>query len=191
MIHSRKFDPHKKAILDDPVRMTFHNPDDIWAFLRQHRPKVLIDIGAGTGFFAIPFSRKISDGIVYACDISDEMLEELALNLAHQEHGDVRPVKMEESRVPLPDDLADLVYLINVYHELETPQQVIRESHRLLKQGGMIAVIDWKKTETPYGPPLSIRVSNDVIRSAMLEGGFSDIDDRDILHYHCFLTGKK
>ena len=190
-MEGRKFAPRKKGLLDDPERLAFLNPEAIWWAWALERPETLVDIGAGTGFFAIPFSHMMAGGVVYACDISGEMLEALRQNLLRYPHGDVRPLKMDENRVPLPDESADLVYLINVYHELDSPPLMLREARRLLKGGGTLAVIDWKKEPTPHGPPVSHRVSSDVIRSTMLDGGFSGIAEKDLLPYSCFLTGRK
>lgn len=45
---------------------------------------------------------------------------------------------MEERAVPLEDGLADLVYMINLHHELEAPEEILNESYRLLKENGKI-----------------------------------------------------
>jgi len=48
--------------------------------------------------------------------------------------------------------------MINLYHELEDPLKMLEESRRLLKKGGKLMIIDWKKGETPEGPPLELRL---------------------------------
>lgn len=191
MNDSKKFDPAKLARLNDPKRLAYLIPDVIWGKAALVNPKVLIDIGAGTGFFALLFSKKITKGKVYACDISDKMLAWMEDNLPTESRGIVIPVKMEESSVPLPDDLADLVYMINLHHELEKPLKILEESRRLLKNGGKLMIIDWKKEETPEGPPLEIRVAEVTIESQMRKSGFSNINKYVDLPYHHFLVGEK
>jgi len=83
--------------------MEYLNPDVIWEKARLVNPKVLIDVGAGTGFFAQLFSKKIKKGKVYACDISEEMLVWINDNLPIWSRGIVITIKMEESSVPLSD----------------------------------------------------------------------------------------
>jgi ubiquinone/menaquinone biosynthesis C-methylase UbiE len=151
----------------------------------------LIDIGAGTGFFALLFSEKMKKGKVYACDISDEMLLWMEDNLPSESKGRVIPVKMEESSVSLPDDMADLVYMINLHHELKEPLRIIEESRRLLKKGGKLLIIDWKKEQTPEGPPMEIRVTEETIDSQMLKAGFRDVIKYAVLPYHYLLVGEK
>ena len=188
---SRKFDPKKLAKLNDPKRLEYLNPDLIWEKAGLKNPSVLIDIGAGTGFFALLFSKKMKKGKVYACDISDEMLSWMAEYLPPESKGRVIPVKMEESSVSLPDEMADLVYMIDLHHELEQPHRILGEAFRLLRRGGKLLIIDWKKEQTPEGPPIEIRVTEETIESQMLKAGFRDIMKYSVLPYHHFLVGEK
>jgi ubiquinone/menaquinone biosynthesis C-methylase UbiE len=68
---------------------------------------------------------------------------------------------------------------------------VIKESLRLLKDGGKLMIIDWKKEETPEGPPLAIRVTEKTIERQMLACGFTKIEKHAVLPYHNFLIGEK
>ena len=61
-MESRKFDPKKLEVLNDPKRLKILNPDLIWETVSVRNPGVLVDIGAGTGFFAVPFARKMKKG---------------------------------------------------------------------------------------------------------------------------------
>ncbi len=191
MSESRKFDPGKLAKLNDPKRLKILNPEVIWTKADLRNPEVIVDIGAGTGFFALPFSRKLKAGKVYACDISEDMIAWMEMNLPMESRGVIIPLKMEESSVPLPDNIADLVYMINLHHELEDPVMVIKESLRLLRDGGKLVIIDWKKEETPEGPPLAIRVTEETIELQMLACGFTDIKKYTVLPYHNFMIGEK
>jgi ubiquinone/menaquinone biosynthesis C-methylase UbiE len=188
-MESRKFDPKKLEVLNE--RLKILNPDLIWETVSVRNPGVLVDIGAGTGFFAIPFSRKLKGGKVYACDVSETMLEWMEKNLPQETKGVVIPLKMEESSVPLSDCIADLVYMINLHHELEEPEKVVREAFRLLKHGGKLMIIDWKKEEMPEGPPLSIRVTAGTIREHVRKAGFVRITTYNVLRFHNFVIGQK
>jgi len=191
VIDSRKFDPKKLAKLNDPKRLEYLNPDVIWGKIRLADADVLIDIGAGTGLFAMLFGKKIKSGKVYACDISEVMIAWMNDNIPAEMKGIVIPVKMEENSVPLADGIADLVYMINLHHELEQPLKLLKEALRLLKKDGKLMIIDWKKEVTPEGPPLEIRITEEAIQAQMSESGFSDTDKYTVLPYHNFLIGKK
>ena len=190
-MESRRFDPKKLDKLNNPDRLSYLDPGLIWDSVGLHSPKTIIDIGAGTGFFAFIFAGKMDRGKIYACDISDVMIEWITEHTPADIKESVVPLKMEENSLPLNDGIADLVYMINLHHELEQPVKLIVEACRLLEVGGMLAIIDWKKEETPEGPPVSIRVSEETIEHQMQGGGFGKIRKYGILPYHHFLVGEK
>jgi len=187
---SRKFDPKHIDRLFDPDRVKIQDPNLIWDKMELSDPQVLIDIGAGTGFFALPFSEKMKGGKVYACDISDKMLSWMESNFPEKYKGVVIPTKTEESHVPLPDGNADLVYMVNLHHELEDPEAMMSEAHRLLKANGVLMIIDWND-KAPFGPPMEIRVTETAIHGHMEAAGFSQIRAFDDLPYSHFLVGKR
>ena len=190
-MESKKFDPGKLAKLNDPARLEYLNPDLIWETVNAGNPGTVVDIGAGTGVFAVLFRRKMTGGMMYACDVSDIMVAWMKDNLPPELRDSVVPVKMEESSVPLPDGAADLVYMINLHHELDEPERILDESYRLLRAGGRLAVIDWKKEEMSEGPPLSIRVTGETIEGQMRAAGFRQVEDHPVLAFHSFVTGTK
>ena len=191
-MENKKFNPKEIAKLTDPKRLAFQAPDEIWAELELINPKTLIDIGAGTGFFAMPFSEKMEGGgIVYACDSSPVMITWLEENIPKKYQNSIRPLATEENRIKLDSEMADLVYMINLHHELDQPEKMLEEATRLLKKGGTMMVIDWKAEETSFGPPLRIRISAEEIAQQFEAAGLSQIRQHPILPYHSFVTGLK
>lgn len=191
MKESRKFDPKSIEKLNDPKRFQRENPDLIWKELALSGPRVLVEIGAGTGFFAAPFARSMRSGTVYACDVQDEMVAWMKEHLPSDIRYGVVPMKMGERSVPLRDGIADLVYMMNLHHELEDRTALMKEAYRLLKPGGTVMVIDWKKEETPEGPPLDIRVTEEEIIADIDAAGFREVKRHPVLPYHSFVTAKK
>jgi ubiquinone/menaquinone biosynthesis C-methylase UbiE len=188
MSDSIKFDPRKLAKLNNPERFKALNPDVIWEALNLQNPKTLIDIGAGTGFFAKEFAKKIKDGTVYTCDSSEIMIQWMQENIADD---NIIPLLSSETSVDLPEGAADLVYMINVHHELLEPEKLLIEAHRLLISGGKIAIIDWKAEEMDDGPPLEIRIPDKVISKQLFEIGFKNITNAKLLPLHSFIIGQK
>ena len=191
MGHGHKFDVKKVAKLHDPERLKYLNPEAVWTAIGDERVRTIVDIGAGIGFFAIPYSRKITPGKVYACDISEEMLGHLAESLQKEKVENVEPVHCEEVRVPLAAGIADLVMMFNLHHELDHPTASLAETVRLLAPGGKLAILDWKAEQTPTGPPLHVRVPPDQVASQMTEAGLTAIAHHPVLEYHYLVTGEK
>lgn len=188
MTESIKFDPAKLTKLNNPERLKILPPDLIWSVLNLKTPQIIVDIGAGTGFFALAFSEKIQDGKIYACDNSDEMVQWIQENISDK---NIVPLKCSETSVNLPDETADLVYMMNVHHELLEPEKILIEVLRLLKPDGKIAIIDWKAEEMEQGPPLKIRIPENKITEQLVQAGFKDIASHNVLSLHSFITAEK
>ncbi len=187
----KKFNPESVDKLRNPERLERENPEVIWENLPAENLETLVDVGCGIGFTAIPFARKMRDGTVYACDANSEMLDMLKAELEKAGVKNVKPLLMEEVEIPLPDGMADVVFMQNLYHELDQPMDNLNECKRLLKSGGVMAVIDWKALEMPFGPPTDIRVESIKIETALIETGFNFVKNLDVFSCHSFVVAVK
>ena len=187
----KKFNPQKLERLNDPQRLIYLPPDHIWGKIAGENTDVLIDIGAGTGVFSKAFSD-LSGGKakIFACDIADILLEWMEKNVCN-DYPNIRTVKMPESSVPLDDNFADIVYMINLHHELDDPDEILKQCYRILKVNGCVMVVDWRKEETDGGPPVEIRFYADTVREQMTAAGFSDIRIFNDLPKHFIVIGRK
>ncbi len=187
----RKFDPRHLQKLNDPQRLQTLKPDLLWELLEIKDPEVLVDVGAGTGFFALCFAGKMRKGKIYACDTAPEMVAYMQEHIGDSHNSRIVPVQSEETRIPLPSGLADLVYMINLHHELENPDLLLAESRRLLRAGGRLLIVDWKPEETPEGPPLAIRIPPAVVTEQLKSAGFFPLPAPDPLPFHFICLGRK
>jgi ubiquinone/menaquinone biosynthesis C-methylase UbiE len=186
-----KFDPKEAHKLTDPGRLEFESPELVWETLNPNNPGIVVDIGAGNGFYSIPFCEKMNEGLVYACDSSEEMLDKLRERIPQSFTQRIIPVISGDKSIPLEDGIADLVIMANLHHELDDPKGMIRESLRLLKSGGSLVIIDWNTEESPMGPPLHIRVPDHVIAGQFKEAGLVNTLQYQVLKYHSFTVGEK
>lgn len=188
-----KFNMDKLERLNDPGRFETLPPDVFWEALGAPRGEaVFVEIGAGTGLFASAFVSRSPDVIVYAADMADQMLEWMQFNRPEVAENRIFPVKASETGLPLPDAMADGLYMINLHHELAEPQASYAEALRLLKPGGRLLVVDWAPRETPKGPPQEIRVQPDELQRIVEGAGFADVRvDLDALPWHTMLTAVK
>ena len=190
----KKFNPKKLDKLNNPERIKIESPDYIWEKLDLENPKVLIDIGAGTGFFSRQFFDKMTTRKekekVYACDISPIMINWMKDNIL-EDYPNIFPILMEETIVPLGDNLADLVYMMNLHHELDNADKILKESLRLLKTGGKIFITDWKKEDMPQGPPIGIRCLPEDVSKELQNAGFKDIMIHNGMPNQFFIVAEK
>lgn len=174
-MHDHKFDPARAERLNDPARLAALDPSVMWVAADVDDPSSIVDIGAGTGLFSVAFARLAPRATVYAADLSETMLSWMSEHLPDDVAGRVLPLKSEESSVPLSNGVADLVLMIALYHELDDPAASLAEAWRLLRPGGRLLIVDWKREEGDVpGPPLAIRVDARDIVAAVAAAGFAD-----------------
>ncbi len=185
-----KFDPQKLEKLNDPERLEDIPPRFILEKIDISSPEVIIDIGAGTGFFSKEFARIPTVKKVYALDILDEMISWMNNNLV-QEYDNIIPLKMKETATGLGNNMADIVIMINLYHEFHEPVTMLNESYRLLKNKGKLAIVDWAKRETEHGPPVKKRYSPMQIKEQIETTDFSNIQIYEKMKNHYLIVAEK
>jgi ubiquinone/menaquinone biosynthesis C-methylase UbiE len=187
----QKFNPEKLEKLNDPARAETLIRDLMWKALGVPAATTLVEIGAGTGFFARRFSSLAPQATVHAVDMAQVMIDWMNSNLAEVAEGAIVPLLVDETTIDLADGIADAVYMINLHHELADPEATYREAVRLLKPGGRILVVDWVDRETPRGPRLDIRASTDELKSVLEEAGVSEVEIHEGLPWHHMVTATK
>ena len=128
------------------------------------------------GHCSIPASQLVGpEGRVYAVDVRRLALDSLQSRARMAGVGSVYPVRGDIGRsngVPLDNDIADVVLLVNTLSRTENPLEVVREAVRLLKSGGSLAVVDWHPYGSTYiGPHARQRISEMEARSTCLVSG--------------------
>lgn len=185
-----KFDLVKLERLNDPGRFETLPPRVMWTALGDPDPERVVEIGAGTGLFAAAFAALAPRATVWATDLEGVMIEWMRSNRPEVEMGRVVPLKAEESHVPLPDGFSDLVYMVNVHHELADPDASYRDALRITRPGGQLLVVDWAPGESPKGPPQSVRVRPEELASMLVEAGYEDVQGHDVLPWHTLVTAR-
>ncbi len=168
-----KFDPARRGQLDDPERRTYLDPNRILRAFRVEPGMRVADIGAGTGFFAVPAADRVGPGgRVYAIDLAPEMIDALKVKVAAAGKTEVEVVPSTEDRIPLPARSVDFVLLACVLHELDGIATLL-ECGRILRPTGRVGVVDWRKIEQDIGPPREHRLNERQAEGALRRGGFT------------------
>lgn len=138
--------------LTRPEREREEQPDRVISSLRIPRGSTVIDLGAGVGYFTWRLAKRVGpQGKVIAVDIQSEMLDMLEENLRTRGIGNVESVLGTERDPRLPEGVADLTLLVDVYHELAYPVTTMGHVRRALKPGGRLVVVEYRK-EDPWIP---------------------------------------
>jgi ubiquinone/menaquinone biosynthesis C-methylase UbiE len=106
---------------------------------------VIADVGAGSGYLSRRMAPLVAPGgRILAVDIQPEMLALLAKAAADPRYANIEPVPGTASDTRLPTGSVDLAIMVDVYHELEYPHEVLASIVRALKPGGRVAFVEYR-----------------------------------------------
>ena len=103
----------------------------------------LIEFGCGAGFFTKVLAENASH--VMATDLSDEMLAVARTQLKDWQNVIVEKADCEKT--DFPSGKFGSVFMANLIHVIENPSIALQESYRILKDGGLLLIVDY----TGYG----------------------------------------
>ena len=106
---------------------------------------VVADIGAGTGYLSRRMATAVgSSGKVLAVDVQPEMIQMLKQLAQRAQLSQIVPVQCSETDVGLQPNSLDLAIMVDVYHELAYPFEVLASVIRALKPGGRVVFVEYR-----------------------------------------------
>ena len=170
--HTRLFPPEDLAVLEGPDRDAWQRPDQIMDALGIGEGSVVADIGAGGGWFTVRLSRQVGpNGLVYAEDIQQPMIEAISRRVSREPYHNVKTLLGTPVDPKLPARSIDAVLIVDAYHEMEEPKTLLANVARGLRPTGVIGIVDFKTDGGGPGPPMEERVDPDkVIADARAAG---------------------
>ncbi len=153
--------------LENPVRLAELSPPETLARLGLQDGMSFADIGAGSGIFTTAAAAR-TRAPVFAVDPSETMrgmLEE------KKRKGRLEQVQIFDDIAKLPAGAADLALLCTVQHEIAERASFLAAVREKLKPGGCLAVIEFHKAPSPFGPPPAVRIGEDEVARLALSAG--------------------
>lgn len=132
------------AWLERPERVVEERPDEVVARMALRPTDAVGDIGAGTGYFSFRLAAAAPEGRVYAVDVQPEMLDIIRRRRAELGAANVVEVQGSETDANLPDACCEAVLMVDVYHELAFPFEMMQSVVRALKPGGRLILIEYR-----------------------------------------------
>ncbi len=159
------------AWLERPEREAEEKPSTLIRELGLKAGDTVADIGAGTGYFSFRIAPLVGSGKVLAVDVQPEMLAMIRSRARTTGIANVEPVQGRPDDPSLPDASADLILMVDVYHEFSQPCEMMRAVARALKPGGRVALVEYR-AEDPAVPikPLHKMTQAQAIREMAAAG---------------------
>ena len=110
---------------------------DLIAVHAPPHPRLIVDVGCGTGRFTYPLAERFQTDII-GIEPSEKMLKSARGKLGSNSRVDFRQAPAE--RLPLERGSADLVFLSMVLHHIEDPAAAARECRRIVREDGRVCV---------------------------------------------------
>jgi ubiquinone/menaquinone biosynthesis C-methylase UbiE len=189
-MHRRHRDPSAyRAALEDPARDEYQRPDEVVRALALREGEVVADIGSGTGYFTVRFAREVGEsGRVYAVDVSPDMIRHLNHRLRDEGIRNVFTVLADPDDPLLPRGSVDRFIVVNTWHHIGDQAGYLEKMKRMLRPGGQVVHIDFRKSDTPVGPPIGEKIARDDLVAQMEAAGFHLAAEHDMLPYQYFLV---
>lgn len=136
---------HGADWLERPERMEEERPDRVLAALELKPGMAVADIGAGSGYYSWRIAERVgARGTVYAVDIQPEMVRLLQRQMTQRGAANVEAILGAPTDPRLPAGALDLALMVDVYHELEYPYEMLASITRALKPGGRLVFVEFK-----------------------------------------------
>lgn len=148
---------------------------------------VVADIGAGSGYYTFRMAKLVPQGKVYAVDIQDEMLQLINTKKKQTNATNVEAIKSTDSTCNLPDNSVDLAIMVDVYHELSYPHEMLQSIRKALKKDGKLLLIEYRGEDAsvPIKPLHKTTITQ--INKEMAANGFTLAYDGEFLPIQHFL----
>jgi ubiquinone/menaquinone biosynthesis C-methylase UbiE len=166
----------------------FMEAEPVLDLLGISKGSTFLDAGCGDGFFTIAASSFVgAEGKIFAVDIFDEALDALRAELKDRKIGNVEVIKANLTKeLPVEEGSVDFCLMANLLHgfvENREEEEVFRSLNRVLKKGGALAVVEFKKVES-HGPPLEVRLTPEETEAVVEMFDYKRRLKRDVGEFH-------
>lgn len=191
--HMRPFDDVEKyiAFLDREDRDVWQKPDEVIAALGLTGSETVVDLGAGSGYFAFRFAKALPRGKVIAADIEPEMIRHIHHKAMVDGVGNIEARLIGAGDPSVPRDV-DVVFICNVLHHVSDRPAWLRAITEAMPSGARLVLIEFKEGKLPEGPPEGMKIPRRELVELVTDAGLElATEHAALLPYETFLVFEK
>ena len=176
--------PLGKVEAMEEQREKWEKLSEIAQALRLKQGSVFADVGAGHGFFAIRFARRVgTTGHVFAVETDEELVRRMKQRIQKLSLKNIEVVHSHSDNPMLPMGLLDSVLIADTYHEMKDYSSMLSNLRKVLKPDGHLVILDYFRP-TMKGESRDWQVSDhnidpELVKSELQKAGFEIIDFKE------------
>ncbi|MFN3760173.1 MAG: class I SAM-dependent methyltransferase [Algoriphagus aquaeductus] len=152
---------------------------------------VVADIGAGSGYYTFKIAPKVPKGKVYAVEIQEKAINYLKEKSQELGFSNVVPVMGSEKNPNLPTSSVDLAIMVDVYHELEYPVEMLASIRQSLKPGGKLLLIEYRGEDPEVAIKPLHKMTVKQAEKELTANGFKLVQNGQFMKIQHFLVFEK
>ena len=162
--------------LERRERETEEKPQLVIDALEIKPGQTIADLGAGSGYYSFRIAPLVGPtGKVLAIDIEPTMLDVIAQRASREHVANIATVRSSARDPNLAPHSVDLLFMVDVYHELEYPYEVMSRVREALKPGGRVALVEYRAEDPAVQIKPVHKMSEAQVRREMQAAGFRHV----------------
>jgi ubiquinone/menaquinone biosynthesis C-methylase UbiE len=134
--------------LERSEREREERPEQVLKELDVREGQTVADLGAGSGYYTFRMAQAVgATGTVYAVDIEPRMLQFITHRAEREGVSTIKTSRATPTDPGLPVNSIDLLLMVDVYHELEYPFEVMQKVHAAMRPGGRVALVEYRAND--------------------------------------------
>jgi ubiquinone/menaquinone biosynthesis C-methylase UbiE len=172
------------------------DPEEVLAEIGVARGSKLLDLACGRGEYSLLASASVGDeGVIYAVDLWEEGIADLEREIAGRGIGNIRSFVADVSKsMPIDPGSVDICLMAAVLHDLVedgTHEGTLDQVRRVLAEGAVVGILEFKKIEPPPGPPRAVRLAPSQVDAMTGSHGFEKLGYVEVGDYMYLSTYRK
>jgi predicted methyltransferase len=162
--------------LERPEREAEESSQKLLAALQIAPGQTVVDLGAGSGYYSFKMAQLVgASGKVLAADVQPAMLAVIDERAAKDGIENVTTIRSDVDDPHLPTASVDLLLMVDVYHELEFPFEVMQHVRKALKPNGRVALVEFRQEDPRVMIKEVHKMSEKQVIAEMMAAGFKHL----------------
>lgn len=177
--------------LERPERRREERTDLVIKGMQLESDAVVVDLGAGSGYFSFRIGPSVSQGRVLAVDIQPEMLQVIERRKLQDGISNIETILGSETSPNLPAAAVDAVLMVDAYHEFSHPREMMLALVEALRPGGRVFLVEYRAEDPSIAILPLHKMTEAQARLEMEAVGLEFVENRAMLPQQHFLVFRK